>query len=197
MKDYFSDYDCPDRKEEWKNKTVVETRKPKADEMYCLEITSVVVAHLEQNLLVLCKVGFCTGTGSGPPDCSKVPGDNNLYALFEMKIRPVVPIAFPVRRSKRIFECKLMTYATLSGHEGQNIEPEIIQVPGSASIFIVNCANVVYFSGNGGRTIFNAAFYFRDESDPTTKKFTRNYNFDELDVPPLVAVDNQGETVIM
>lgn len=194
MQDYYKDYKCMDDTDMWKEKTVVQTRKRKPSETYCLEITSLTVVQEEQNLLALCKVGFCKSSGgSDPPDCSAVP-EGDLYAVFEIPVSPSVPVAYPIRRSKRIFECKLVNYGLMMGHMDQIVQPELIRVPKSASIFIVNCAKVIYFSVNAGRTIFNAAFYYKRETENT---YVRSYTYEKLTVPPCVAIDTVGHSIML
>lgn len=146
------------------------------------------------------------------------------YAIYSFSILEKMPIVIiEERRSERLFTCQ--TIRTALDYEGcKNIDgqPELMRVPGSISLLIKNCRNVLYHSPNGGRTVFHTQFYahhsqFAGDSTtstagncsqtsncdvgaaPNTTTYKRQlmYRIKPLEVPPLIAISLNNQFVFM
>ena len=123
--------------------------EPGADGSECYEIVSMASVSEENLLLVLCRYQNRRNDTAQNQNSTVV----NNYAIFSVPIRGNIPLITFTRRSKRKFSCKPMPVKRVWGkYEGtMYIEPTLVRIPDSYSIFILGCENVIYYSSNGGR----------------------------------------------
>ncbi|CAL8113006.1 unnamed protein product [Orchesella dallaii] len=154
---------------------IVKTPKRNEDEPFCREITSVLVLPEKKHVMALCEIKYQRSSldGTGSPIKSPPPPDINYFALYSYPIKENIPLIYGERVSKRIFSCKYIKYD--EGQPKRLIQPELVRMPGSATIFVINCDGVIYMSTNFGKTLFNSVFYFEREKMHEYCKQNPNY----------------------
>lgn len=87
------------------------------------------------------------------------------YAIFTLVVKEKLPIVLvQKRKTEQVFTCQsLIRKMDKEGCMNTHILPEIVRVPNSISLFVKNCKEVLYYSPNGGRTVFNTVFYAKSD----------------------------------
>lgn len=143
------------------------------------------------------------------------------YAIFTVTVKEKLPIVvIQERRSERLFTCKpVKVDMDWDGCKSRYVSPELVRVPSSIVLLVKNCQDILYYSPNGGRTIFNAQFYAHrsqfagiknsgvadncSQIDDCNINQTSNtnerqlmYRIKALDVPPLISIHRRTNNVV-
>ncbi|CAG7821162.1 unnamed protein product [Allacma fusca] len=163
------------------------------DDDDCYEIISMVVVSEESLLLILCRYN-----GTRFDENNVATEDPYTYGIFSIKIRGTLPLISAERRSKRKFQCTPVSSTRIWGEflGTYRIEPTLVRVPNSYSIFVMGCRRILYYSSNGGRTMFISSF-FASKIDEPPVKYERTYVNEELKKVPMIALDSQGQSVMI
>lgn len=79
------------------------------------------------------------------------------YAIYSFSVKEKIPLVLiEERRSERLFTCApIFANADWDGCKSQYVQPELVRVPSSVTLLVKNCKDILYYSPNGGRTMFN------------------------------------------
>ncbi|ODM86961.1 Cation channel sperm-associated protein subunit delta [Orchesella cincta] len=138
----------------------VKTPRRNEDEPYCKDITSILVLPEKKHVMALCEIKYHRSSLDDKNFTSPSPPEVNYFALYSFPIKSNIPLVYGERVSKRIFSCR---YIRKDDSNPQRlIQPELIRMPGSATIFIINCdgVKVIELLPDLGKTLFNSVFYF-------------------------------------